>query len=72
VERFSEKHAFAAGKPGEAHYEGLDLSHYLASGKRGVFLLRLLSWDPNRDKDRNEADTDNDRYAQGRRLPAWW
>jgi hypothetical protein len=59
VERFSEKHPFPAGKPGEAHYEGLDLGPYLSPGKRGVFLLRLLSWDPARDKD----EADNDRYA---------
>jgi uncharacterized protein YfaS (alpha-2-macroglobulin family) len=61
VERFSETHAFPAGKPGEAHYEGLDLGQYLSPGKRGVFLLRLLSWDPARDK--NDADNENDRYA---------
>ena len=52
---------FPPGRPGEAHYEGLDLSQYLASGKRGVFLLRLLSWDPVRDKDKQ--DNDSDRYA---------
>ena len=60
VERFSEKHAFPAGKPGDAHYEGVDLSQYLATGKRGVFLLRLLSWDPVRDRNRSD---DNDAYA---------
>jgi uncharacterized protein YfaS (alpha-2-macroglobulin family) len=59
VERFSEKHPFPAGKPGEAHYEGLDLGQYLSPGKRGVFLLRLLSWDPVKDKN----DAGNDRYA---------
>jgi uncharacterized protein YfaS (alpha-2-macroglobulin family) len=60
VERFSETHAFPAGKPGEAHYEGLDLGQYLTTGKRGVFLLRLLSWDPIRDKDKSD---EYDRYA---------
>ncbi len=60
VERFSEKHPFPAGKPGDAHYEGVDLSQYLATGKRGVFLLRLLAWDPIRDRNRSD---DNDAYA---------
>ncbi len=63
VERFSEKHPFPAGKPGEAHYEGVDLGQYLSPGKRGVFLLRLLSWDPARDKNDADSDNDRDRYA---------
>ncbi|MEO8894906.1 MAG: MG2 domain-containing protein, partial [Rhizomicrobium sp.] len=59
VERFREKRVFPAGKPGEAHYEGVDLGQYLAAGKRGVFLLRLSSWDPIRDKGEN----DNNRFT---------
>jgi uncharacterized protein YfaS (alpha-2-macroglobulin family) len=60
VERFHEAHAFPAGKPGEAHYEGLDLGKYLTPGKRGVFLLRLTTWDPARQK----ADADANPYEQ--------
>lgn len=63
VERFSQKQAFPAGKPGEAHYEGLDLGQYLSAGKRGIFLLRLLSWDPAKEKDKADNDSDYDRYA---------
>jgi alpha-2-macroglobulin len=67
VERFLEKRAFPAGKPGEAHYEGVDLGQYLASGKRGVFLLRLSSWDPASDNKRN-ADNDSNTEALDSRL----
>ena len=68
VERFTETHAFPPGRPGEAHYEGLDLAQYLSSGKRGVFLLRLLSWDPVRDKDKEDSDSDRYATAQDSRL----
>ena len=61
VERFREKRPFPAGKPGQAHYEGVDLGQYLASGKRGVFLLRLSSWDPAKDSKR-PGEEDYDRY----------
>ncbi|MBL8299271.1 MAG: alpha-2-macroglobulin [Rhodanobacteraceae bacterium] len=45
-ERFEQKIAFQADDPTKAHYEGVDLSQYLASGRRGVFLLRLSDYDP--------------------------
>ena len=60
VERFIEKRGFPSGRPGDAHYEGVDLGQYLAPGKRGVFLLRLSSYDPARD-DKN-PENDNNRY----------
>ncbi len=41
VERYEVKRAFPGGDPAHAHYEGVDLSQYLQSGKRGVFLLHL-------------------------------
>lgn len=46
TERFEQKLAFSADDPTKAHYEGVDLSQYLASGKRGVFLLKLRDYDP--------------------------
>lgn len=46
TERFEQKVAFESDDPTKAHYEGVDLSQYLASGRRGVFLLRLSEYDP--------------------------
>jgi alpha-2-macroglobulin len=55
TERFEKKVAFPAGDPGKAHYEGVDLGQYLAAGKRGVFLLRLSTYDPKIEKQRADA-----------------
>ncbi|NII55493.1 alpha-2-macroglobulin [Luteibacter sp. SG786] len=46
VDRFVSKVSFPDEGPGKAHYEGFDLGKYLASGKRGVFLLKLAGFDP--------------------------
>jgi uncharacterized protein YfaS (alpha-2-macroglobulin family) len=46
VDRFVSKVSFPDEGPGKAHYEGVDLGQYLASGKRGVFLLKLSGYDP--------------------------
>jgi uncharacterized protein YfaS (alpha-2-macroglobulin family) len=46
VERYEIKRSFPTGDPAHAHYEGVDLSQYLQSGKRGVFLLHLYDFDP--------------------------
>ncbi|MGE7137575.1 alpha-2-macroglobulin [Luteibacter sp. NPDC031894] len=45
VDRFVSKVSFPDEGPGKAHYEGFDLGQYLASGKRGVFLLKLSGYD---------------------------
>ncbi len=45
----------AATDPGEAHYEGIDLSPYLQAGRRGVFLLHLYAFDPARAERRAAA-----------------
>ena len=63
VERFREKRPFPAGKPGQAHYEGIDLGQYLAPGKRGVFLLKLSTWDPAQDTKR-PGEGENDRTSE--------
>jgi len=50
VERFSEIRPINAARPGQPMYEALDLGKYLSDaggGKRGVFLLKVESWDPN-------------------------
>jgi uncharacterized protein YfaS (alpha-2-macroglobulin family) len=54
TERFVTKLPIADEGPGKAHYEGFDLGKYLASGKRGVFLLKLQGYDPAREKDMRE------------------
>ncbi|HJR56172.1 MAG TPA: alpha-2-macroglobulin [Rhizomicrobium sp.] len=59
VERFEEVRAFPALKPGQAHYEGVDLSDHLQAGKRGVFLLRLSSYDPKRPNDSGSDNSDS-------------
>lgn len=46
AERFEHSRALPAGDPGTARYEGLDLGEFLAPGKRGVFMLRLLHFNP--------------------------
>ena len=46
VERFEEAREFPKGKPGEAHYEGVDLGQYLSADKHGIFLLHLSPYDP--------------------------
>ncbi|HEY2068384.1 MAG TPA: alpha-2-macroglobulin [Rhizomicrobium sp.] len=58
VERFNQTRAFPKGNPGDAHYEGVDLSDYLKDGKHGVFLLHLSSWDPAK-KDGDQAASDD-------------
>jgi alpha-2-macroglobulin len=55
VERFEETRAFPKAAPGDAHYEGVDLSQYLKDGKRGVFLLHLGSYDPAKAKKSDDA-----------------
>ncbi|MBB3226513.1 hypothetical protein FHW69_001103 [Luteibacter sp. Sphag1AF] len=50
VDRFEQKISFPTDAPGKAHYEGVDLGKYLASGKRGVFLLRLSGYDEKAEK----------------------
>ncbi|NID16432.1 alpha-2-macroglobulin [Luteibacter yeojuensis] len=45
VDRFVSTTPFPDEGPGKAHYEGFDLGRYLASGKRGVFLLKLSGYD---------------------------
>jgi uncharacterized protein YfaS (alpha-2-macroglobulin family) len=60
TERFVQKVPFAAGDPGKAHFEGVDLGPYLGkgeSGKRGIFLLKLAKLQPE-PKERAAADVE--------------
>ena len=59
VERFEEAREFPKGKPGDAHYEGVDLGQYLSTGKHGVFLLHLSSYDPAKKKAADDASDDS-------------
>lgn len=45
-ERFHERVPLTAYSPEHAHYQGLDLAPWLASGKRGIFALTLREWNP--------------------------
>lgn len=67
VERFREARPFPATAPGAAHYEGIDLGQYLTAGKRGVFLLRLSTYDPNAKKqsDANSESDSDDQSSDG-------
>ena len=46
VERFEEVRALTGAKPGKPQYPALDLSRYLDGGRRGLFLLKVESWNP--------------------------
>lgn len=54
AERFTKTIPINDEGPGKAHYEGFDLGQYLASGKRGVFLLKLTGYDPAREQEMRE------------------
>lgn len=58
TERFEQKVAFESDDPTKAHYEGVDLSQYLSSGRRGVFLLRLSDYDPASEPAAEAADSE--------------
>ena len=60
TERFEIKRAFPAADPGKARYDGIDLGQYLKPGKRGVFMLRLSSYDPAK---KQKAASDDDQEA---------
>jgi alpha-2-macroglobulin len=62
--------AIAASDPGEAHYEGIDLSPYLQAGRRGVFLLHLYEYDPERAERRAAAAARLRALAQQGSAPA--
>ncbi|MEO7433444.1 MAG: MG2 domain-containing protein, partial [Dokdonella sp.] len=65
TERFSEKIPFGDEDPTKPHYQGVDLGHYLAPDKRGVFLLTLTGYDAKLDaanakKSKPEVSTASD------------
>ncbi|MDF4004378.1 alpha-2-macroglobulin [Luteibacter sp. PPL552] len=66
VDRFVKKVPFPDDGPGKAHYEGVDLGQYLASGKRGVFLLKLSGYDPKAERDARERREKAAREAAAR------
>jgi uncharacterized protein YfaS (alpha-2-macroglobulin family) len=58
AELFEEIHRLKAA-PGKPEYDALDLSRYITgsgSERRGLFLLRAQSWDPERQEPLGEAD----------------
>ncbi|NMP28447.1 alpha-2-macroglobulin family protein [Rahnella sp. SAP-1] len=64
TEHFSYQTAVKNDKPGEVNYQGVDLSRYLSTdprSHRGVFLLTLSSWDPQK---KAESTVSNDDEAQ--------
>jgi uncharacterized protein YfaS (alpha-2-macroglobulin family) len=60
VERFKETRLFPQAAPGDAHYEGVDLSQYLKEGKHGVFMLHLAAFDPAKKHASDDTDDDSD------------
>ena len=66
VDRFVKKVSFPDDGPGKAHYEGFDLGQYLASGKRGVFLLKLSGYDAKAEQEARERREKAAREAAAR------
>ena len=73
TEFFETKFVVPGNDPIKAHYEGVDLSPYFGpNGKqqRGIFLVRLNSYDPNNDKDNKDeqagqtSSNDDDEYNE--------
>lgn len=63
TEHFKYQTALNNERPGEVNYQGIDLSRYLstnASSHRGVFLLTLSEWQPNRKPAAEEAGAEQD------------
>ncbi|MDR0478974.1 MAG: alpha-2-macroglobulin family protein, partial [Burkholderiaceae bacterium] len=61
VERFEIKRTFPTADPGQARYDGIDLSPYLKNDKRGVFMLHLSPYDPAKEaKKKAHANDDGD------------
>ena len=65
IERFVQTRVVPSGKPGEAHYEGIDLGKYLKAGKHGVFLLHLSAYDPAAAKKKADTADSNDSEEDG-------
>lgn len=66
VDRFVKKVSFPDEGPGKAHYEGFDLGQYLASGKKGVFLLKLSGYDESAEKELRDRRVEAAREAAAR------
>ncbi|QTF09727.1 alpha-2-macroglobulin family protein [Brenneria izadpanahii] len=65
TEHFKYQTAVDNDKPGEVNYRGVDLSRYLSTdprSHRGIFLLTLSEWDPQRDEEKPAADDDGYLY----------
>jgi hypothetical protein len=69
VERMVFTREYAGADPGKPHYDHVDLAPYLdaADGRRGVFLLRLMPFDP-ADPDAAYSEYDDSNPATDRRL----
>lgn len=69
VEREETRLRFPPGDPAKTRYEGIDLSPFLAEGKRGVFLLSLRDLsDHDADKPASETIADDAGSEYDRRL----
>jgi len=57
-EFFDEVHTLAKAQPGKPQYEALDLGKYLSgSNNRGLFFLKVDSWDPTSQRVLGESDS---------------
>ncbi|MDF7680225.1 alpha-2-macroglobulin [Enterobacteriaceae bacterium ESL0689] len=73
TEHFKYQTAVNNDKPGEVHYQGIDLSHYLSTdprSHRGIFLLTLSQWDPKKEKSAADDDDDQDDDPRSDEAPA--
>lgn len=64
TEHFTYQTALNNENKGEIQYKGIDLSRYLSAdpnARRGIFLLKLSSWDPNK---ASQTDEDDDEYYE--------
>lgn len=78
TEHFTYQTALNNENKGETQYKGIDLSRYLSAdpnAKRGIFLLKLTSWEPNKasrtddeDEEYYEDDDDDDEEVSDARF----
>jgi uncharacterized protein YfaS (alpha-2-macroglobulin family) len=73
TEHFNYQTAINNDKPGEVSYQGIDLSRYLstnADSHRGVFLLTLSEWQPQKKKTQAAEDESDQSEQEGNDSPA--
>ncbi|MFC0226221.1 alpha-2-macroglobulin family protein [Serratia aquatilis] len=73
TEHFTYQTAIKNDKPGEVNYQGIDLSRYLSTNQdshRGVFLLTLSEWQPEKKKPQADEEESEQSEEEGDESPA--